>query len=171
MPSPFRDSLLAFGGRLDLAMGGPSVKQFNMSPGVHVTPKVDYASFEVDASANRRRSIYRFRFRTLPDPLMDTLDCPAGDQLAPVRTESVTALQACTLLNNPFVVRQCEHIAARIEAEHATTPARIDFAFRLILNRPPRADEAADFIRYADQSGTANAVRVLINSNEFLFVE
>ena len=69
-----RDSLLAISGRLDLRMGGPSDRQFGLEPGIHVTPKVDYAAFDLDSDAGRRRSIYRFLFRTLPDPFMEALD-------------------------------------------------------------------------------------------------
>jgi hypothetical protein len=45
-------------------MGGPSAKQFNQKPGVHVTPVLDYAGFDVDSPAARRLSIYRFIYRT-----------------------------------------------------------------------------------------------------------
>ena len=72
-------------------MGGPSVKQFIQSPGIHVTPNVDYLKFDVDSPEARRRSVYRFLFRTLPDPFMDALDCPDASQFTPVRTASVTA--------------------------------------------------------------------------------
>ena len=69
---------------VDWRMGGPSDRQFSLSPGVHVTPVVDYAKFNPGTTAGRRRSVYRFLFRTLPDPFMDALDCPEGSQLAPV---------------------------------------------------------------------------------------
>lgn len=59
------------------------------------------------------RSVYRFIFRTLPDPLMETLDVADSSQLTAVRNSSVTALQALSMLNNPLVVRQSEHLAAR----------------------------------------------------------
>ncbi len=166
-----RDALLQLSGRLDLTMGGPSDRQFIMSPGVHVTPKVDYVSFDPDSKANRRRSIYRFLFRTLPDPLMETMDCPAGDQLAAVRTESVTALQAFALLNNPFVVRQCEHIAARIESEEPDVAGRVELVFRRILLRWPTAEERAEFQGFVERHGLANVCRLLLNSNEFLYVD
>lgn len=166
-----RDTLLQLAGRLDLTMRGPSDRQFVMSPGIHVTPKVDYVAFDPDSPANRRRSIYRFLFRTLPDPLMETMDCPAGDQLAPVRTESVTALQAFTLLNNPFVVRQCEHIAARIESEEPQADRRIEQAFRRILLRSPTETERTEFQAFLVRHGLANVCRVLLNSNEFLYVD
>ncbi len=108
-----RDAVLAVSGTLDRAMGGPSVKQFIQSPGVHVTPNVDYTKFDVDDPANYRRSVYRFVFRTLPDPFMDALDCPDASQWTPQRNASVTALQALAMLNDKFIVRQSEHVAAR----------------------------------------------------------
>src|SRR5262249_11398820 len=40
-----RDAVLRISGKLDLTPGGPSVKQFVQSPGIHVTPVVDYLSF------------------------------------------------------------------------------------------------------------------------------
>ena len=166
-----RDSLLALNGRLDLTMGGPSVKQFVMTPGIHVTPNVDYKSFQLDDPGNSRRSIYRFLFRTLPDPFMDALDCPAGDQLTPVRSESVTALQALALLNNPFVIRQCEHLANRITNDPKLALQPIESLYRLALQREPSAEERAKLQAYADRHGLANACRLIVNSNEFLFVE
>src|ERR1044072_5541856 len=110
-----RDAMLQISGALDLRMGGPSDMQFDLQPGHHVTPKVDYAKFEVDGRQARRRSVYRFLFRTLPDPFMDALDCPAGDQLTPVRNSSVTVQQALAMWNSAFTVRYAEHFAARLE--------------------------------------------------------
>ena len=166
-----KDSLLLINGRLDHTMGGPSVKQFVMTPGISVTPTLDYKSFNLDDPANSRRSIYRFLFRTMPDPFMDTLDCPAGDQLVPVRSESVTSLQALALLNNPFVIRQCEHLAKRITSTPELASQPIDALFRLALQRQPTDEERVKLEGYAAQFGLVNACRLLINSNEFLFVE
>src|SRR5205085_7556258 len=108
-----RDAVLAISGKLDLAMGGPSVKQFIETPGIHITPNVDYLNFDVDRPENYRRSVYRFLFRTLPDPFMEALDCADSSQLTPSRNVSMTALQALALLNDKFMVRQSEHLAAR----------------------------------------------------------
>src|SRR5262249_27542896 len=108
-----RDSVLLAAGKLDRTMGGPSVKQFIQKPGSHVTPEVDYFHFEVDRRENFRRSVYRFIFRTLPDPFMEALDCPDSSQLTPARNVSVSPLQALAMLNNKFMVRLSEHLAAR----------------------------------------------------------
>ncbi len=176
-----RDAVVAVSGRLDLRMGGPSDRQFDLQPGIHVTPKIDYAKFDPSSDLGRRRSIYRFLFRTLPDPFMETLDCPSGDQITPTRTTSVTVQQALALWNDAFIARHCEFIAARIEKEVLSRPtstdepvpainAHIDRAIRLILCRPPTEAESRDLSEYASKHGLANACRLLLNSNEFLFV-
>jgi hypothetical protein len=166
-----RDATLLVSGALDRQMGGPSVKQFIESPGIHVTPNLDYRNFDANNPANRRRSVYRFIFRTLPDPFMETLDCPDSSQLAAKRTESVTALQALAMLNNPFVVRQSEHLADRLQREQAELPQQIVRLYELVLNRGPNESESAAFAHYAQKHGLANACRVLLNTNEFMFAD
>jgi hypothetical protein len=166
-----RDTVLRVSGCLELSMGGPSVKQFIESPGIHVTPNVDYLGFDADRPENFRRSVYRFVFRTLPDPFMETLDCADASQLTPVRAASVTALQALTMLNNKFIVRQSERIAERIALCAADDRGRAVLAFRLVLARDPRSEEAEWAALYASRHGWANVVRMLINSNEFMFVD
>jgi hypothetical protein len=165
-----RDAILQISGRLDLRMGGPSDMQFDLQPGIHVTPRVDYAKFDVDGPAGRRRGVYRFLFRTLPDPWMEALDCPAGDQLAPARNNTVTVQQALALWNDAFVTRHAEHFAARLEREAAGIDAQIILAFQLALSRPPTDSERRDFAAYAAKHGLANFCRLLFNANEFMFV-
>jgi hypothetical protein len=162
-----RDSILQASGKLNLAMGGPSVKQFHYEdPNPGVTPKVDYGRYDVDHPDNFRRAIYRWIFRTLPDPFMETLDCPDASQLTGARNVSVTPLQAMAVLNDKFVVRQSEHLAARIAGEGA-----LEKAYRLILQRTPTASESAALAPYIEKRGLANACRLLLNSNEFMFLD
>jgi hypothetical protein len=165
-----RDAVLLAAGKLDCTMGGPSVKQFNMSPGIHVTPVVDYTNFDVDRPENYRRSVYRFVFRTLPDPLMEALDCPDSSQLTPARTISVTPLQALAMLNNKFMVRMSEHLAARAARESSEIPAQISAVYRFALGREPTAKESTALTEYARKHSLANSCRVILNSNEFMFV-
>jgi hypothetical protein len=165
-----RDAVLQVSGRLDLRMGGPGDRQFDLQPGIHVTPKVDYTKFDVDSDAGRRRSIYRFLFRTLPDPLMDALDCPAGDQLMPGRQNAVTLQQALALWNSAFVARQAEHLAVRLTAEAPDLAGRLARASELVWGRPATPSEANALATYASEHGLANTCRLLFNSNEFVFL-
>src|SRR5262249_34578043 len=164
------DAILQAAGRLDTTMGGPSVRQFTLSAGVHVTPVVDYTRYDWDSPGAARRSVYRFLFRTLPDPVFDALDAADSSQLTAVRNESTTPLQALALLNNPFVIRQCEHFARRLEASAPDLGGRITTAFELAYSRRPTAEEVALLADYARRHGLANLCRLIVNSNEFLFV-
>ena len=166
-----RDATLAISGKLDRTMGGPSVKQFIDSPGVQITRNADYQNFDVDSPASFRRSVYRFLFRTMPDPFMESMDCADASQLTPTRNTSVTALQALAMLNNRFVVRQSEHFAARVAALGDTLPKQIAAAYELALGRPPTEKESAALTLYAEKHGLANVCRLILNSNEFMFVQ
>ena len=165
------DSLVQISGSADWTMGGKSVRQFIQTPGIHVTPNVDYQNFNPDDPANYRRSVYRFVFRTLPDPFMESLDCADASQLTPARTVSVTALQALAMLNDKFIVRQSERLAERLERDAGQDISQqVARMFELSLNRPATERELQAFIAHAQKHGLANACRVLLNSNEFMFV-
>ncbi|MBM3877407.1 MAG: DUF1553 domain-containing protein [Verrucomicrobia bacterium] len=165
-----RDAMLSVSGQLDLTTGGPSARHFALGPGIHVTPTVEYSKFDWDSPAGRRRSVYRFVFRTLPDPFMEALDFADTSVSTPARAESNTPLQALAVWNNDFVLRQSEHFAARLERETQGTGARVKRAFALALNRAPTPAEIADFVPYIEQHGLAAFCRLLFNSSEFLFI-
>ena len=165
-----RDAVLQITGKLDLTMGGPPVKQFHFeNPDPNNTPIVDYNRFDVDSPGNFRRSVYRFLYRSLPDPFMDALDCADASQLTPVRNISVTALQALAMWNDAFVVRQSEHFATRLSSA-GNLQNQIKLAYELALNRVPTAQELKELSAYATQHGLANTCRVILNSNEFMFL-
>ena len=171
-----RDAVLQCSGKLDLTMGGPPAVQF-LSKG-DATFKaggnpafLDYEHFDPDSPAAHRRAVYRFLFRTVPDPLMDALDCPDGGATTPVRGVSTTALQAFAMLNDAFLIRQCEHIAVCLTEKSGTPAAQAASAFHLILLRAPREKEQAEFAAYIAKHGLANACHLLLNSNEFLYLD
>jgi hypothetical protein len=166
-----RDALLAVSGKLDLTQGGPPAMQFKYSdPNKEVSPLIDYDGFDPDQPSGRRRAVYRFLFRNVNDPLLDAFDSANPSLSTPKRDATVTPLQALSLFNDRFVLRQCEHLAARLQREAANGPDQIDRAFRLLYARPPTPDEAALVADFARQHGLVHACRVLVNANEFLFL-
>jgi Protein of unknown function (DUF1553)/Protein of unknown function (DUF1549)/Planctomycete cytochrome C len=164
------DAILAVAGRLDFSMGGPSVQQFTLAPGVHVTPVVDYTRYDWNSAGALRRSVYRFLFRTLPDPFFEAFDCADASQLTAMRTESTTPLQALELLNNPFVLRQCQVFAGRLERTSPCLIERVALACELAWGRAPSSEVAAELAAYAERHGLANLCRLIFNSNEFMYV-
>lgn len=166
-----RDAVLQVSGRLDLTMGGPSVRQFATKAGVHVTPVVEYQPYDWNSPGAGRRSIYRFVFRTLPDPFMDSLDCANASQLTPKRNVSVTPLQALAMLNNEFMLFHSARFAERLKKEEPNADRCIDKAFELVLNRKPTKEEADAWAKYANKHGMDNFCRMLLNTNEIMFVD
>ena len=165
----YRDALLFLNGKLDLTMGGPSQQQFYFKD--DHSPVYDYTQFDVDNPASQRRSIYRFIVRSVPDPFMECLDSADASLLTAKRNVTLTALQALSTLNNPFVVRQCEHFAERLKASTPTASDQVRMAFRLALNREPTEVELRLMSNHAQKHGLANTCRVLVNSSEFVFID
>ena len=167
-----RDSVLQASGKLDLTMGGPPVKQFDyQDPNPSVTPLISYETFDPDLPANYRRSVYRWIFRTRPDPFMEVLDSPDSSQLAPTRNASTTSLQALAMWNNAFILTQSRHLAARAAEEGGgDLRAEVEIAHQLVLGRSPAAKESRELTAYAAKHGVANVCRLILNANEFMFV-
>jgi hypothetical protein len=166
-----RDALLRLSGKLNLEMGGPPAKQFIEVKASGSRPEANYQGFNVDDSAENRRSIYRFIFRTIPDPFMSALDCPDGSQQVPKRTVSITSLQALAMLNDKLVIRQSQIIAQQLNAGHADISQQVERLYQLVLGREPKKTELVAVTDYAKQFGMANACRFLLNANEFMFVD
>lgn len=163
------DSILAASGKLDLTMGGPSVEQFFFKD--DHSPVYDYARFDPDSPANYRRSVYRFLVRSVPDPFMERFDCPDVSMITAKRSATITAIQALALMNNPFVLAQAGHLAARIGAVAGTPEDQVIAAFRFTLQRRPDAREMAEMTQYLSREGLPNLCRLLLNTNEFIFVD
>jgi hypothetical protein len=164
-----RDATLAISGKLDLTMGGPSAEQFWFKD--DHSPVYDYTRFNVDDPAGRRRSVYRFLVRSVPDPFMDRLDCPDSSLITAKRNTTITAIQALALLNNPFMVRQAEHLASRVRGLAPDSRAQVQWLYRLALGRNAKDSELDRMVDFATAQGLENASRAMLNSNEFLFVD
>ena len=163
------DAILFVSGKLDFMMGGPSVRPFYYKS--DHSPIYDYTRFDVDSPGAYRRSIYRHLVRSVTDPFMDCLDCADPSLLVPKRNTTLTALQALATLNNPFVVRQSAHFAARLQQISSDRQGQIEAAYRIALGRDPTPQERARLAAYAREYDLASACRVLFNCSEFCFID
>ena len=109
-----RDSILSVSGALESKMGGPGFYLFELEKTAH-SPHYEYHKFDPNDPASHRRSIYRFIVRSQPDPWMTTLDCADSSQSTPRRNETLTSLQALSLLNNTFNLEMARRFASRVE--------------------------------------------------------
>jgi hypothetical protein len=151
-------------------MGGPGFELFRFKD--DHSPVYDHADLKrVHDPATYRRAVYRFVVRSVPNPFLECLDCADPNINTPVRNTTLTALQALALLNNPFMVRQAGHFAERLEKECRTPGEQVERAYRLAFGRPPDRREKEAVLAYAKKHGLARACRVLLNANEFVFVD
>ncbi len=164
-----RDTMLAVSGKLDLTMGGPSVRQFYFKD--DHSPGYDYTRYDVDDPGSYRRCVYRHIIRSVSDPFLDCLDAADPSLLTPKRNTTLTALQALATLNNPFVLRQCEHFAGRLSASGPEAEKQVQAACELAWSRAPTEEETRSLAAYARSHGLANFCRLIFNSTEFMFID
>jgi hypothetical protein len=165
-----RDSMLAVSGRLDTKMGGPGYYLFALERPEH-SPHYEYHKFNHDDAASHRRSVYRFIARSQPDPYMTTLDCADSSQSTPQRNETLTSLQALSMLNNGFSLTMSKHFASRLSTEASSPSKQVARGFQLTSGRSPTESELTELTAYAEKYGMHNLCRLLFNLSEFVYVD
>ena len=165
-----RDSILFVAGKLDLTMGGPSFQDFVVEKPEH-SPHYEYHLFDPENPKCHRRAIYRFVVRSKQQPFMAALDCADPSLAVDKRNETLSPQQALALLNNKLAVAMAKHFAERVEKLASDDAGRVTAAFRLALGRDPTAKERDALTAYVCDFGLANGCRVLLNLNEFVFVD
>jgi hypothetical protein len=143
-----RDIALTASGLLNPKVGGASV--FPPSPEFLYLPPVSYGpkNWYEDKGENRyRRSLYTFRYRSVPYPVLQTFDVPNGDVSCVRRAKSNTPLQALTTLNEITFLEAARALAVKTLKEGGTTDTgRLEFAFRRVLARKPLAPETTQLL-------------------------
>lgn len=176
-----RDALLASSGELDLRVGGPGFYTTISDDALEGLSRKTAAWTASPPEEQRRRSLYMFLQRSLLPPMMTTFDL--GDTSLPCgqRDSTIVAPQALVLLNNQFAHDRAEHLALRVLNEAAGDGERITAVWRAVLQRNPDDAETAlalqhirnqrDRFTAAEQHTWASLCLVLMNSNEFAFVD
>ncbi len=163
-----RDSLLKVSGRLNTKLGGPSYRNFE----TFNRNSQFYIMQDRTGPEYHRRTIYRMWVRSGRNRLLDALDCPDPSVTTPNRAVTTTPTQSLSLLNNSFVLRTADGLANRIEAAApGDMESKVKMAYRLLFQRKPTPEELAETTAFAMPHGLPALVRVLFNTNEFLFAE
>jgi hypothetical protein len=165
-----RDSILSVSGALDPSAGGPGFYLFELEHPQH-SPHYEYHKFDPSNPASHRRSIYRFIVRSQPNPWMTTLDCADSSQSTPRRNETLTSLQALSLLNNRFNLVMAERFAQRLQQQTTALEDQVDLAMQLTTQRRPEPEEHREFTDFARQHGLTNLCRFMLNLSEFVYLD
>ena len=165
-----RDSLLSVSGLLDRTPFGPSFQDFVVVKPEH-SPHYEYHLHDPVDPKSHRRSIYRFIVRSQPQPFMTTFDCADPSMQVDKRNESLSPLQALTLLNDGLTIVAAERFATRVASTDKELAQQIERAFHEATGRKPTADERTALVAYATKHRLAATCRVIFNLNEFFFID
>ena len=172
-----RDTLLAVGGNLDRAPGGP-----HPFPAMTAWNFTQHNPFKA-VYDTQKRSVYVMTQRFQRHPFFALFDGADTNASTDRRLVSTTPLQALYLMNDPFVHAQAKRFSERVRSEGKDDDARIVRAYLLLFGRPPASSEvtaAKDYLatvaakltgeRVAERAWESLA-RSLFLSNEFVYVD
>lgn len=174
-----RDSLLAVSGLMTGKAGGPPVWPELPTDILQANPAFlddnetrTKGWYPSPAAERGARSIYVIQKRTVRVPFLETFDLPENATSCGRRDVSTVAPQALTLLNSGLAADAADAFAARVMREAGEERGgQVRRAFGLALQRMPSADEAAASAEFISRRGLPEFCRVLLNLNEFVYVD
>jgi len=163
-----RDAVLVVAGELNPSLGGPGFRDFRtFNFNSQFYEMIDPVGYDV-----HRRTLYRTWVRSGRSDFLDAFDCPDPSTTAPRRAVTTTPLQALAMLNNSFTLRMADRLALRVEAEVGKDPnQQAEHACALAWGRKPMDSERQVSREFLSEHGLSALCRLLLNSNEFLYVD
>ncbi len=155
-----RDAMLLASGELQTTVGGPSVDE-----------------------SQPRRGLYVKSFRNNLDTFLHSFDMANGLKSVAVRDATTTPTQALLLFNGEYGLQRAQRMAERIQSTGHQTPSElVHSAYLWTWGRSPSMSELERGMEFVgalanEPATTINPDRlidfchVLLNSNEFLYVE
>ncbi len=145
-----RDIALAASGLMNPQIGGPCA--YPPMPAFLLQPPISYGpkTWPTSTGPERyRRSVYTFRFRSLPYPALQTFDAPNGESSCVRRPRSNTPLQALVTLNDPWSMECAQALARQILKDGGKSDdARLNVAYRRCLSRSPTDEERTELLKF-----------------------
>jgi mono/diheme cytochrome c family protein len=161
-----RDSLLAITGELNPEMGGPGVfPEINWEVATqprHIMGSVAPAYLPSKTPQERnRRTIYAFRYRTLPDPFLEVFNRPGCDTSCESRDQTTVTPQAFALLNSEFVQHRALAHAATLYKDFPTLEERLRATIMHMYGRLATASEIDICKKHFEESISRHRKEVL----------
>ncbi|MSU83874.1 MAG: DUF1553 domain-containing protein [Pedosphaera sp.] len=174
-----RDALLATSGSLQLVSGGSPVWPDLPAEILQANPAFldDNATrtkgwYPSPGERQSVRSMFLVQKRTVRVPFMETFDLPENSTSCARRTGSTVAPQALSLLHSPLAVEASQELAKRVRQEAGNEPeAQVRQVFRITLQRAPKPEERDACLRLLRRRSLPELCRILINLNEFAYVD
>jgi mono/diheme cytochrome c family protein len=150
-----RDAMLSVSGELNPAVGGvPVFPEINLEAALQPRYVMSGIALAYQPSPRpeerHRRTLYSFRMRGLPDPLLEVFNRPNADFSCERRDSTTVTPQVFALLNGQQPNDRALALALRLEREAKTAEERIARAWQLVYGRAPRDGEVLRALRYLE---------------------
>ena len=142
-----RDSLLFVAGELDLSAAEKALK--------------------LDDEKNRKRTVYGFISRRKVDGTLALFDFPNPQSTSESRMSTLVPPQRLFLMNSPFMEQRAGALAKRLAG---TEEEKVKQVYNILYCRKPDPMELKLGLQFLSQADWLQYARVLLGSNEFLFV-
>ncbi|MDB6132401.1 MAG: hypothetical protein JWM59_644 [Verrucomicrobiales bacterium] len=177
-----RDSLLAVSGLLTAKADGPAVwpdlpQELILANPAFLDDNKEKTKgwYPSPAAEQEARSLFLIQKRNTRVPFLETFDLPDNSTSCARRGISTVSPQALALLNGPLMMRAAGALAVKAGemggGDSAAPAARIAAAWRLALQRPPTEAEQSAAAVFLKSRTLTELCRVILNLNEFLYVD
>jgi len=168
-----RDALLAVSGRLNQAMGGPSVFPELPPELSKLSSKGAVWPVSPRAEDRARRSLYVFVRRNLRYPFFEVFDRPDTNASCPRRPVTTIAPQALSLLNSRLAHDSAQALAGRAARDVGQNRGDpIDRISRIAFGREADAVERRIMNEFlAGDDSLYHLCLALLNTNAFIYVD
>jgi hypothetical protein len=173
-----RDAMLSASGLLQLRAGGPPIwppvpaEVLTANPATlddnETKTKGWYPSPENQQTV---RSIYLIQKRTVRIPFMDTFDLPDNTVSCGCRGVSIVAPQALTMLNGDWSLQAAHALAEKVQSMHSAPETQVIGLYNEVFHRSPTPSEQISCLDFLSRRSLVELSRVLLNTNEFGFIE
>ena len=150
-----RDAMLSVSGELNPSVGGvPVFPEINLEAALQPRYVMSGIALAYQPSPRpeerHRRTLYSFRMRGLPDPLLEVFNRPNADFSCERRDSTTVTPQVFALLNGQQPNDRALALALRLEREAKTAEGRITRAWQLVYGRAPREGEVQRATRFLE---------------------
>ena len=156
-----RDAMLALDETLDLKMGG------TLQSGFGTDGENSAGRLSIDPATSKRRTVYLPLRRSNLPSLLNLFDFGDATTTCEGRALTNTAPQALFMMNSAFVNDRAATLVKELTGH-------VDLIYQRILDRLPTAGEQREALEYIEKTGERgwqSLCRILLSSNEFIYVD
>ena len=165
-----RDTVLLSAGELNSKMFGPPVVLPLSKEEFLGIREPELWPVTLDADEHRRRSVYLYVKRSFKMPMLETFDVPDPTMSCARRESSTVAPQALAMMNGDFTRTYAAKMATRFAGQESG-PGAIESAWRQMLGRAPTAAERERAQQFLQRNSLTDLCWLILNMNEFLYVD